>query len=132
MGDLGSSFVIRLSQGRQRRRVRVGDWQRQVLLAQLSKNMLREQAPEHRARADAPAIVTAEAHDVRGEAMEARQRVSGHAHHSIPLRLERDLADLRERLLKRPPCPRPVDLETSATQCADAAKEKPPGLIETE
>src|ERR1700733_4521196 len=94
--------------------------------------MLREQAPEHRARADAPAIVTAEAHDVWGEAMEARQRVSGHAHHSIPLRLELDLADLRKRLLERALGPGAMDLETGETQRADAAEEKPSGLIETE
>ena len=34
MGDLGSSFVIRLPESRQRGRVRLGDRERQVLLAQ--------------------------------------------------------------------------------------------------
>src|ERR1700733_12582691 len=94
--------------------------------------MLREQTPEHRAGPDAPAIVAAEGHDIGSEAMEARQGVSGHAHHSIPLRFERDLADLGKRLPQRALRPRPVDLETADTQRADAAEEKPSGLIETE
>src|SRR3984957_10984809 len=94
--------------------------------------MLREQAPEHGAGADAPAIVTAEGHDIGSKAMEARQRVSGHAHHSIPLRLELDLADLRKRLFQRAPRPGAMYLETGETQRADAAEEKPSGLIETE
>src|SRR5271154_5664484 len=94
--------------------------------------MLREETPEHRAGADAPAIIAAEGHDIGSEAMEARQRVSGHAHHSIPLCFELDLADLRKRLLQRALRPGAVDLETSETQRADAAEEKPSGLIETE
>src|SRR5271170_6549829 len=94
--------------------------------------MLCEETPEYRAGADASAIVAAEGHDIRSEAMEARQRVSGHAHHSIPLRLELDLADVGKRLLQRALRPRAVDLETRQTQRADAAEQKPSGLIETE
>src|ERR1700727_648188 len=129
MGDLGASFVIGLPQRRQRGRIRVGDRQRQVLLAQLPENMLGEETPEPRAGADAPAIVAAESHDIGSEAMEARQCVSSHAHHSVPLRFERDLADLRKRLLERALRPGAVDLETSEAQRADAAEEKPSGLI---
>src|ERR1700683_5604295 len=94
--------------------------------------MLREETPEHRAGADAPAVVAAEGHDVRSEAMEAWQRIRGHAHHSIPLRFERDLADLRKRLLQRALCPGAMDLETREAQGADAAEEKSSRLIETE
>src|SRR6185437_1115699 len=52
MGDLGAGFVIGLPGGRQRGRVRFGDRQRQVLFALLAKNVIGDQAPEHRARAN--------------------------------------------------------------------------------
>src|SRR3984957_5784791 len=94
--------------------------------------MFREETPEHRAGSDTPSVVAAEGDDIRSEAMEAWQRVRGHAHHSIPLRLELDLAYLGKCLLERALRPGAVDLETSEAQRADAAEEKASGLIETE
>src|ERR1700759_5329912 len=94
--------------------------------------MVREQTPEHGAGADAPAVVAAEGHDVRSEAMEARQGVSGHAHHPVPLRLELDLANLRKRLFQRALRPSAMDLETACAQRAAAAEEKPSGLVKAE
>src|ERR1700722_18853061 len=132
MRDLCSGLVVGFPKAGKSRRVRVCDWERQVLFADLAENVIGEDAPEHRSCANAPAIVAAEGDDVRSEPMEPRQRVSGHAHHSIPLRLELDLADLGKCLLEHALRPGAVDLETSEAQRADAAEEKASGLIETE
>ena len=64
--------------------------------------------------------------------METRQRVIGHSHHAVPLRLERDLAHLWKGLLERAHAPGAVDRKAGSPQRADAAEQKPPGAVEAE
>ena len=94
--------------------------------------MTGKDAPEHRAGSDSPAIVAAERDDVWRESMKARQRVVGHAHHPVPLRLKRDLADLGKGLFERTHAPGAMDRQAGSPQRANAAEQKPPGAIEAE
>ena len=132
MGNLSARLVIGFFETPEALRFWYGDWQGQIIFADVTCDMGRERLAENSAGSNSAPIIATEADDVFCEFVEARHGIVGHANLAVPFTFEITISQLRKQSCKRPLGPGAVNGGAGVAKGSDAAEDKASSLIHAE